>query len=511
MQARGRRLLACTLAVVAATVIGAPHAVAADYRDGRWPKPADAAVVGDADHVVHYSASGVGVHAATAALGTLVRARKVFLGMRFRPPLPDGGRGGDDRYDLYLCPTGTACFGRRVRGGAPPEPRRAHPNGPAPGFGFVFAARSGLEALVAHEYFHAWQQAYAADFARGAPWWAELTAEWAAREVAPGTPRGFTGDNVICPGAGDPLTDPCVTAAYGFYPFAAYLAGRYGLDLVRDVFAEQGRMAATTPVSGNGRTALERTLAARGSSLATAFAGYARASIAGGFAGVAPGTPIHSQRTLIVDEGTPPIALTPWGMQFRFFENFAPEPIGIDVRGLRPALDGVAIGAQPVAIPPSGRIGLLVPGHGRVQLSFTSASDAPRTSALGVTRRSTAMTMSPGMRPLRRGATAIRLACPPHGRRLPRAARAPTRLGSPRGHAQSAGRRAGRRRRARRDGALGPAYRVATARSCASAADGAPAPGARAPGYRRDREPLSHARPALRLKPRRGAARARRG
>ncbi len=420
MGAWGRRLRASTLAMAAAGLAGAPCAVAADYRDRAWPRPADAAVVGDADHLVHFSAGAIGEQAANAALAYLATARRTFTGIGLRPPLPDAGRGGDDRYDLYLCSHVSVCFGRSARGGAPAEldPRRSNGTapgyGPAPGYGFVFVAGArnpGKE--VAHEYFHAWQQAYVALFGRGAPWWEELTAEWAANEVAPGERRGFTGEHLICPGAGNPLTDPCVNGAYGFHPFAAYLVIRYGIAVIRAVFAEQARLAALSPGSGYGRTALQNVLAARGSSLAAEFAGYARASIVGGFARVAPATPIHSRATLIVDEGSPPVAMTAWGMQFRFLENFAPNPIGVDVRGLDPALDGVAIGARHMPIPRSGRMGLLVPGHGRVQFSFTSASDTPRTTAFDVTRRSTAMSMSPAMRPLRRGATAIRLGCPP--------------------------------------------------------------------------------------------------
>lgn len=100
-------------------------------------------------------------------------------------------------------------------------------------------------------------------------------------------------------------------------------------------------------------------------------------------------------------------------MQFRYLQNAAPDPIGVDLHGLDPTLDGLAIGARHVPIPPSGRVAVLVPGSGQVQLSFTSASDAPRTSAFGMMRRSTAMAMSPATRPRRRDATAIRLTCPP--------------------------------------------------------------------------------------------------
>lgn len=414
--------------VAAGVLLGAPSA-AIGAREDAWPAPADVAVVADAHHVVHYSAGGVGAASAQSALAELGTARASFLTLGFRPPPPDSGRGGDDRYDLYLCTPGTVCFGRSTRGGAAVEPNPMQPFGPAPGFGFVFLHERAQQAtLVAHEYFHAWQTGYLARFAAGEPWWGEITAEWAANTGAPAIASSSAplADNLICTGSGDPLIDPCATGSYGFWPFVSHLVSRFGVAIVHEVIAEQVRLTAAAPgPSGNVRAAVRNVLAAHGTSLPAAFAAFARASLVGGIGRTPLGLPVYRPQFA----GDQPVTIGPWGMRLRLYGNGTrvpgqtPWPLGVDVQGLDPALDGAALGTRPLAIPPSGRLRVLIPGSplllpdarpGQTNLLFslTSPSDAPRTTGLRITPRAPVMTMRAGRRPHRRGVTAIRLACP---------------------------------------------------------------------------------------------------
>ncbi len=421
MHGRPRRwLVGSAVAAVAAALLVAPGA-AAQSRDGAWPAPADAAVVSDSNHVVHYSAAGVGAGTANAALAVLAQARERFAALGFRPPPTDAGRGGDDRYDLYLCAAATVCFGRSIAGGAvsePPDPTR--PSAPAPGFGFLFLADAASPGqTVAHEYFHAWQAGYLGTFSAGGPWWAEATAEWAAHDLVPGVTRGFSTapDNLICQMIlPDPLVDPCTQVGYGFNPFVFHLVARYGVAFLPDTFAEQARLAAATPGQGHARAALENMLAARGSSLAAEFVAYSRASVFGGLGDIPFGRPIYVPDRA-ADDATP-VSIGPWGIRTRLKANQSVRPnvtpgrLGIDLQGLDPALDGVVSAGQPVAIPPSGALRLLLAPNTIMYVSFTSPSDAPRAPAFRATRRAPVMSMRAGGRPRRRGATAVRVACP---------------------------------------------------------------------------------------------------
>lgn len=424
---RQTRMLAATAALlVGLGGAGGAGVAAADVREDKWPTPADAALVGDANHLVHYSAGGVGQATAQAALAALANARARFVALGFRPPPTDEGRGGDDRYDLYLCTSGTTCFGRTQRGGAPAETDPKQPNGPATGYSFLFLADYARpENIVAHEYFHTWQHGYLAAFGVRGAWWGEMTAEWAASEVAPGPLSAVVGDNVICTGASGqgPLDDACITGSYAAYPFVSYLAARWGPAFVPDVFAEQVRLGEADPGVGHARAALENTLVGRGSSLPAEFALFARASLLGGFGIFPPGKPVFGHQSPFIDAGAPPMTLGAWGVRFRSVQNFTQQPVGVSLQGLDPALDGAASGGQQLPIPPSGAMRVLIPAAGRLDLSFTSPSDAARTAAPVIVRdpapvvgrRAPVMTMRPGPRPRRRNATALRVACPATG------------------------------------------------------------------------------------------------
>jgi len=107
--------------------------------------------------------------------------RQEFDVMGFRPPLPDHGEGGDDRFDLYISTDLEPGVGGYTSFSGFEESTTA-----ADAFGYVVIANDIVDRLlrgvIAHELFHASQMAY--------DWWehlsfAEGTSVWIVKHVFP--------------------------------------------------------------------------------------------------------------------------------------------------------------------------------------------------------------------------------------------------------------------------------------------------------------------------------------
>lgn len=202
----------------------------------------------------------------------------------YRAPAPDGKRGGNAKFDVYLKDVGS----RGLYGYCAPE--RRVPGQPKQASGFCVldndfsrdqfgrAPKQSLRVTAAHEFFHAIQFAY--DFTED-PWLLESTATWMEDQFADGVD-----DNLAYVGFGQnarprvplDLFETSGYAHYGNWTFWEFLAERFGVDVVRDVIERTG----TGRLAGTRRTlpddfsaqALRRTLRSRGG-LPTSYAAYA--------------------------------------------------------------------------------------------------------------------------------------------------------------------------------------------------------------------------------------------
>ncbi|WP_137294677.1 MXAN_6640 family putative metalloprotease [Nocardioides dongxiaopingii] len=164
----------------------------------------------------------------------------------YRPPAPDGRRGGNALFDVYLKDLGS----KGVYGYCAPERKVPGESKQASGFCVLdndFAreqfGRRPLETLrvtAAHEFFHAIQ--FAHDFGED-PWLMESTATWIEGRFAARVddnriylPYGQLGR----PGTSLDLYEPSGYAHYGNWTFWEFLADRLGPDVVRDVWWRAG-------------------------------------------------------------------------------------------------------------------------------------------------------------------------------------------------------------------------------------------------------------------------------
>lgn len=180
-----------------------------------------------------------------------------YAAMGFRAPPSDslspecGSNGGDARFDVYLMNM------RGADGQAVPESGRCVSDSPKQCASYLIAksnyaeyydtAALGIRTVLPHETFHAVQNAYDADLDR---FWAEGSAQWAAKELDPtltdlerNLPAFFSQSarSLDAPPSG-------VTSAflYGSAIWPVYLSERFGDDIVRTVLekeAEQGDSA----------------------------------------------------------------------------------------------------------------------------------------------------------------------------------------------------------------------------------------------------------------------------
>lgn len=245
---------------------------------------------------VHYALAGT--HAPPAA-STLVEgvpdavivaaqaaddALAKFEELGYEPPLKDGDspcadHGGSDALDVYLlnfsAADGQASLDHCVAG----SPRRCA------GFvqvendfrsGGYSSTAEGLRTVVPHEMFHLVQNAYDAELER---WWAEGSAQWAAKQVYPdlGDLERFLPAYFDVPWR--PLNVPppgiITNFLYATAIWPVFLHERLDSDIVREVFEQLDQAQGALP-------AADAALAARGSSLAEEFLQFAAYNAATG-------------------------------------------------------------------------------------------------------------------------------------------------------------------------------------------------------------------------------------
>ena len=195
-----------------------------------------------------------------------------YAAMGFRPVISDalspacGSNGGDGRLDVYLVSM------RGADGMTVPESGRCSTTGAKECASYLFAkanfagvydtAEIGIRTVLPHEAFHAIQNAYDVELDR---FWAEGTAQWAAKALDPSLvdlernlPAFFqqTSHSLDAPANG-------VTAAvlYGSAIWPVFLSQRFGDDIVRSILDREAQagdsaLVATDAVLGTMQSSL---------------------------------------------------------------------------------------------------------------------------------------------------------------------------------------------------------------------------------------------------------------
>ncbi len=158
----------------------------------------------------------------------------------YRPPIPDRGRGGNDKFDVYLKEIGSV----GLYGFCAPERRKPGFQWLASAFcvidndfvGFPRPPMQSAEVTAAHEFFHAIQFGY--DYGED-PWLLEATATWMEERVYDGV-----NDNRQYLPAGQ-VAVPLVpldyfgqgsSEQYGNWSFFEYLSKKFGNRIVQNIW-----------------------------------------------------------------------------------------------------------------------------------------------------------------------------------------------------------------------------------------------------------------------------------
>jgi hypothetical protein len=208
-----------------------------------------------------------------------------YAAMGYRAPVSDGtydacaSNGGDGRLDVYLVDF-TAADGQTVAEACTSS------NGASLCASFILAkAQKGIYAswdeaartVLPHESFHTVQNAYDANIDR---FWAEGTAQWAAKTLDPALhdlernlPAFFAATNRSLDAPAGAVTAEYL---YGAAIWPVYLTARDGTDIVRAILEEEGI------AGGPALAATDRVLTSKGSSLADELALFAAWNLATG-------------------------------------------------------------------------------------------------------------------------------------------------------------------------------------------------------------------------------------
>lgn len=198
----------------------------------------------------------------------------------FTPPLPDAGRGGDDRLDVYLVDFGgnadgnwgtEDCEGNACLGYFQMENDFS-------GYGYD-DLHTAVMVLTSHELFHGVQ---AAQGSTDAVWFLEGTATWAEDAYDPGSEDFLSLCDAYLADAGrslyEPPGGPVPPFAYGTALWWWFLTNRYGTDLMVELL---GAMA-QSPDDASLIAAMVALEVARGGDGAEDFTTFARWNLATG-------------------------------------------------------------------------------------------------------------------------------------------------------------------------------------------------------------------------------------
>jgi hypothetical protein len=275
---------AATLVVAAVAIaLLAPIATA---QAARPPVPAPVSELAGPHFIVHYTTSGGAAadrltpEGAALTLANAETAYAWYLSQGYPAPLDDG----DGKVDIYVfaVPIGPAAG------------RDDESTDQSSGYLLLTPSANNIYA-VAHELFHIIQFAM---FSHSG-FFSESTAEWAGQAVTVATggsppPNWFPDPWVPL----DCLGTDCGDAPGGYRGsiFWEYLGEHYGTGFVHEAFIREAQLGAFDH-QAHDLQALEEALAARGTSLAAAFDGYAQAAVAGQITrpGVLPHAPTPSR------------------------------------------------------------------------------------------------------------------------------------------------------------------------------------------------------------------------
>jgi hypothetical protein len=183
-------------------------------------------------------------------------ALEAYAAMGFRAPPSDslspgcGSNGGDGRLDVYLVAMNGA-DGQTIA-----ESGRCSNDSPKQCASFLFAKTKlaayygslqvGIRTVLPHETFHAVQNAYDVELDR---FWAEGTAQWAAKHLDPPLLDLERNLPAFFSLATRPLDAPVpgVTSGYlyGAAIWPVFLSERYGDDIVRQILEQEGQAKAS--------------------------------------------------------------------------------------------------------------------------------------------------------------------------------------------------------------------------------------------------------------------------
>jgi hypothetical protein len=172
--------------------------------------------------------------------------RRQVTQMGYRRPLPDGQRGGDDRFDVYLADLSPGLYGyctaekrhrgRTASGFCVLDNDYSHDDYPSG------TPAGNLRVTAAHEFFHAVQFAY--DFGED-PWLMESTATWMEERLADAIDDNrqyLSQSQLALPHL--PLDHASAFGAhqYGNWIFWEHVSARHGNGVVRRTWEEAGSL-----------------------------------------------------------------------------------------------------------------------------------------------------------------------------------------------------------------------------------------------------------------------------
>jgi hypothetical protein len=257
--------LAATLLLAAVPVT----ATAAPTRPPSRVPPALTESQASAHFVIHYTSAGEprdrwDPAAAPGLLDLLERARQAYLERGFPAPVDDG----DGHADVYIFDCSRNVVGNRSY---------ASPDGPPPGSGWfclIPDQARGDRPVPAHELFHLVQFALGG---RESGWPNEAFAVWAERELFPLRVTVAGAPPLDCAFRGGPASCDEDRGGYLRWSWFTHFAERYGMPFVRDL---AGRLF-HTPAPADPIGEISGALAAKGTSLRAAVAGYGGVIAAG--------------------------------------------------------------------------------------------------------------------------------------------------------------------------------------------------------------------------------------
>ncbi len=200
----------------------------------------------------------------------------------YRRPLPDGGRGGNAKFDVYLKNVGPLGY----YGYCAPERRPNRQRRLESGYCVLdndfaraeFAAPplKSLRVTAAHEFFHAIQYNYDV---REDRWMMEATATWIEERYADGindNRQFLSAGQVAKPGRPLDLYSFGTAAPYGNWAFFEFLSNRFGTRIVRQIWNRVGDFRGAPDQYS--MQAVRSTLRARKRSLPATYARFAAAN-----------------------------------------------------------------------------------------------------------------------------------------------------------------------------------------------------------------------------------------